>query len=548
MLSRWDKKWQIWYIMKRELLLIIIITVTGGFLRFYNLDWGQGIFTHPDEYHIVTSVNQLNFPYQMHPDFFSYGTFTIYLIYFTKEVLESLNLLISPFLIGRFYSAFFSTLSIPIIYLISRQLLTIRYSLLATFTVATIPGLIQQAHFATPESTLIFFILLNLLCQLRFNSSKQVRYLFLAGVCLGLGLAVKVSSFLMIIPLIALVFLTPNSILQKVKYLFFSLTTACLFFFITAPFVILDYSAFKSNLDYEGGLAAGKFVVFYTRQFINTIPIIFQLEKIYPYALGPTLEIFGLTGLGVSSYFCIIKRDRKLFLLILTFGLFFFFNSFLFAKWTRFSSPTFPFFALFSALLIFHLSNFTGRKMTIIVLVTLLLLHLISVLSFLSIYQRMDVRQTATDWISQNIPPNSIILLEGGNMIDVPLTGNYQKLGLDFYQLEENKEVQTDLISSLVTSDYFIIQSRRVFINHQRLPDQFPITANFYNRLFASQLGFQEVKIFTSYPQLKIQGWKLEIPDEVGEETWSVFDHPVIRIYKKMIPKTKEEYELILQI
>jgi len=186
--------------------------------------------------------------------------------------------------------------------------------------------------------------------------------------------------------------------------------------------------------------------------------------------------------------------------------------------------------------------------MTIIVLVTLLLLHLISVLSFLSIYQRMDVRQTATDWISQNIPPNSIILLEGGNMIDVPLTGNYQKLGLDFYQLEENKEVQTDLISSLVTSDYFIIQSRRVFINHQRLPDQFPITANFYNRLFASQLGFQEVKIFTSYPQLKIQGWKLEIPDEVGEETWSVFDHPVIRIYKKMIPKTKEEYELILQI
>src|SRR3989344_2857189 len=507
MLSRWDKKWQIWYIMKRELLLIIIITVTGGFLRFYNLDWGQGIFTHPDEYHIVTSVNQLNFPYQMHPDFFSYGTFTIYLIYFTKEVLESLNLLISPFLIGRFYSAFFSTLSIPIIYLISRQLLTIRYSLLATFTVATIPGLIQQAHFATPESTLIFFILLNLLCQLRFNSSKQVRYLFLAGVCLGLGLAVKVSSFLMIIPLIALVFLTPNSILQKVKFLFF-----------------------------------------YTRQFINTIPIIFQLEKIYPYALGPTLEIFGLTGLGVSSYFCIIKRDRKLFLLILTFGLFFFFNSFLFAKWTRFSSPTFPFFALFSALLIFHLSNFTGRKMTIIVLVTLLLLHLISVLSFLSIYQRMDVRQTATDWISQNIPPNSIILLEGGNMIDVPLTGNYQKLGLDFYQLEENKEVQTDLISSLVTSDYFIIQSRRVFINHQRLPDQFPITANFYNRLFASQLGFQEVKIFTSYPQLKIQGWKLEIPDEVGEETWSVFDHPVIRIYKKMIPKTKEEYELILQI
>jgi len=39
---------------------------------------------------------------------------------------------------------------------------------------------------------------------------------------------------------------------------------------------------------------------------------------------------------------------------------------------------------------------------------------------------------------------------------------------------------------------------------------------------------------FNSYPKITLFGKTfIEFPDENAEETWSVFDHPVIRIYKK---------------
>jgi hypothetical protein len=47
---------------------------------------------------------------------------------------------------------------------------------------------------------------------------------------------------------------------------------------------------------------------------------------------------------------------------------------------------------------------------------------------------------------------------------------------------------------------------------------------------------------------LEIGNWKLEIPDEKAEETWSVFDHPVIRIFKKTQPLSIKDYAKFLEI
>jgi uncharacterized membrane protein (UPF0127 family) len=43
--------------------------------------------------------------------------------------------------------------------------------------------------------------------------------------------------------------------------------------------------------------------------------------------------------------------------------------------------------------------------------------------------------------------------------------------------------------------------------------------------LFSGKLGFEEVKVFAN-PYIGLM-------DEQAEETWSVFDHPVIRIYRR---------------
>ncbi|OGE70975.1 hypothetical protein A2617_01165 [Candidatus Daviesbacteria bacterium RIFOXYD1_FULL_41_10] len=518
---------------KTTLLLLLIITV-GASLRFYKLDWGQGLFAHPDEYHIVISVNQLSFPAQMNPHFFNYGTVVIYLIYFTKLFLSSIfsqlyavPYTLNAFLIGRFYSALFSTLSLPIIYLIAKKFMDKKYALLATILAALTPGLIQQAHFLTPESALIFFLLASLFFVLHFLQTQNTRYLPLAAVSLGLGLAVKVSAvvFLPVIFLAIIARTWPNP-LHFLKLTLITFPFALIAFFLGAPFVFFDFPSFWQSFQYESGLAIGKVPVFYTRQFIDTIPVLFQFEKIYPYALGPALLVSGLTGFFLMAY-SILKptRNRIFYLSLVTCHLSLFLTSaFLFAKWTRFSSPIFPFFAIFSAFFLFKLSALKSQTIHYTLYAILLIPSLLWTLAFFSIYLRDDVRVTANKWLEENTALDATFLVEGGNTVDVPLYRG-QKLSLDFYQFESNPVWQEAVYNGLISSDYFIVESRRVFANHQRLPKLFPRTAAFYDDLFSGKSGFKEIKRFTSYPLF---------PDENAEETWSVFDHPVIRIFKKI--------------
>ena len=75
-----------------------------------------------------------------------------------------------------------------------------------------------------------------------------------------------------------------------------------------------------------------------------------------------------------------------------------------------------------------------------------------------------------------------------------------------------------------------MIQSRRVWTNYTRLPKTHPTTAKFYPLLWSGKLGFEKIAEFDSFP--KIFGFKLN--DELAEETFTVFDHPHMNVWKKI--------------
>ena len=52
---------------------------------------------------------------------------------------------------------------------------------------------------------------------------------------------------------------------------------------------------------------------------------------------------------------------------------------------------------------------------------------------------------------------------------------------------------------------------------------------------------------FSSYPGLTLGPFNLVFPDEDAEETFTVFDHPVIRIYKKIRPLSINKYHSLFQ-
>src|SRR4030042_6866816 len=546
-----------------KFLPMLLIIFVGGFFRFYKLNWGENFFFPPDEYQIAAAVDRLSFPTNLNPELFSYGSLTVYIISFSRLFLSLFNPSfenLSPFLLGRFFSALFSTLTIINVYLISKRLFkNEKIILISAFLASLIPGSIQQAHFATPESTLSFFLTLSVYLWIRWIEERNMRTIFLSAISLGFASATKITGVLVLPVLFILPFIPVKNFIKRFyknfRISFFLIGTFFVSFFLAFPYSILDFPGLRNSMNYEGSVAFGRLMVFYTRQFINTKPFIFQYAKILPFALGWGILVFSTLGLiiiGVSILRNLKERktiNYKYLVLLLSFLFFFVPNSILFAKWTRFINPTFPIFCKFAALFIQEISNIPKsikfkNILTGIMELVILIPTLTCSLMFFSIYTNKDIRLTSNDWINKNISQGSLILTETGNTLEVPLTGYYRKIPFDFYNLENDPRLKNQLVQYLFSSDYFIIQSRRIFINHQRQSNQFPLTSKFYNLLFSGKLGFEEIREFESFPKLG----SLEIDDESAEETWSVFDHPVIRIYKKINFYPINSYVKILKI
>lgn len=198
-------------------------------------------------------------------------------------------------------------------------------------------------------------------------------------------------------------------------------------------------------------------------------------------------------------------------------------------------APIFPIVTIFTVLFVQNIILRLNKKFWILAFAGMTLLLIIPGISYLHIYQNPDVRFLASKWIYENIPDNSYILSETANVIDIPVESEnykvhkvYKVISFNFYDLDESPELQIELKDHIEKADYIFIPSRRIFANHPK--QKYPILNKYYDDLFSGNLGFEKVAEFESYPEI----FKWKFPDEEAEETWTVFDHPVIRIYKKI--------------
>ena len=182
----------------------------------------------------------------------------------------------------------------------------------------------------------------------------------------------------------------------------------------------------------------------------------------------------------------------------------------------------------------FKIDSYLSKTLFIIISILLI----IPGISYLFIYQNPDVRFLTSEWIYENIPNNALILSETANVVDIPIVDtkqthkNFRIVSFNFYDLDKDPNLQLQLNEYLTKAYYIFIPSRRIFMNHQN--NDYPLLNSYYRKLFSGELGFKEIAKFTSYPKISLFGKTIrEYPDEAAEETWTVFDHPVIRIYQR---------------
>jgi len=567
------------------------------YTRFVGLNWGLPYPMHPDERNMAVAVGQLkceipkinfNLPKSLfenwssienwfqfkgvfqlkdcfNPHFYAYGQFPLYLSYVLILIIKFFDgdlaypisfqeAVISLRLISVISSLLTGLIMFKIINLFLNEKKNHFFikSLLFLIIIFS-PYAIQFSHFGTTESLLMLFYSLIVYLTLNFSLKKisVLNYVIGLSIFSGLSLATKVSSLIFfIVPLLVLItqnyrFKRLYSFLTKIFDVFIYLFLSGIIFIIFSPHNLINFQDFLSAINYEKDVALGKYIVFYTRQFIETVPVLFQVEKIFPYALG--MMVFFLFILG---FFFLNWKDKKNNLLRTFFLIYFLPNAFVFAKWTRFMAIVFPIMTILAILWLIRIKIITIVKIIIVVL------SVLPGINYLKVYYQPDIRFQASDWIFKNIPENSYVLSETANVVDIPIINqksriknqndiykNYQIVSFNFYDLDENVFLQEELKNHLEKADYIFVPSRRIFINHycdeklkiknsklkiffpdkcQELKKRYPLLNQYYNDLFSGRLGFKKVAEFD-----------VGLGDEMAEETWTVFDHPVIRIYKK---------------
>ncbi|MBP6933579.1 glycosyltransferase family 39 protein [Candidatus Woesebacteria bacterium] len=519
--------------------VLALIFLIAAYLRLVNLNWDQSLALHPDERNIALAVSRLNWPEQTNPAFYAYNGFPLFLADLSSQLMSNLtndvswqNDLGKINLITRTYSAIFSLISVIFFYLIAKKIFSKNTVLIVTWLAATTVTLIQHAHFGVTESLLVLELLMLTWLSICFIQEKKQRFLLAQALVLGLSLATKTSALpFAIIPALS-IWLVNKFNFKALRQMSAVVVVSFLVFYLTSPHTFHYFQQFLSTMRYEQAIASGQQKIFYTMQFIGTIPYLFQLKTL----LWQTSPLFLLiAGGGLYWFFKNFKKYRVLWPLILFSIIYFLYIGSWYAKFNRYLMPVIPALILLAGVAI---EQFPQKRPQKILISLMVITHGLWALAFIHIYQTEDVRLTASHWIEDNIASDSVLLHEERD-VRLPVVfsqgKNYQYSLLELYPVDSQEKIN-NLSQQLSSGDYLLIASQRLYRTIPKSADH-PDTKNYYQLLFAGELGYQKITEFSSYPKLL----GLEINDERAEETFTVFDHPHIFIFKNVDHLSQEE-------
>ena len=396
--------------------LLCVILLSAAALRFYNLNWDDGTFAHPDERSTVafyaptitwpkdtatffdprqSTLNpflDINNPTQ--PRSYTYGHFPLYILVLTAHALNYL----APFtagilpaawttflmdslsghgfaIIGRGLMALSDVVTVYLLFLLGRRIYGDWGGLLAAALSAFTVLQIQLAHFFAVDPVSTTFTLLALYGALLMYERQSVGAALICGVGIGLAVASKFSAIpIAAAPVIAsfLAFVQPNNLPPEsggteggstpslntlLSLTMLALLTSFLVFAITSPFVLLDYNNFhRAVVEEQGRMVSGEADFPFTRQFRNTTAYVYFLDQQIRWGMGWPLGLVAMAG----TLWVIIRAFRRQAhvgeLLALSWVILYFGPTGLFlAKFIRYMVPIVPIFTLFGAGLVVSL-------------------------------------------------------------------------------------------------------------------------------------------------------------------------------------------------
>lgn len=341
--------------------------------------------------------------------------------------------------------------------------------------------------------------------------------------------------------------LDPARVDRPVRLLVLSLAVTALVFFIVSPFAILDVGHYIDNIQEQSRMVRGDVDFAYTRQYRRTIPYVYHIKQLLFYGMGIPLGMVGFLGFACVAIRALWRRARpgEWVMLAWTVPYFLLTGSFM-VKFMRYMLPLTPFLVVMGAYLLFQVRGWLEGQVRsqiaargwYVLMGAILLATVLWAFAFVQVYAVPLTRVTASKWIYRNVPADSAITVENwDDVLPFPMTvdgvprspGEYREVRMYLYEPDGEAKFQ-HIVESLQRADYVIISSKRLYGWLPRLRDRYPVTNRYYELLFDEKLGFELVKKFTSYPRLD----GLAFNDDQADESFTVYDHPKVLIFKKV--------------
>lgn len=586
---------QVWLI---KLLCLGAVLLFGIVSRFTALNWDAGNHLHPDERFLTMVTEQLSWPsswqnyfstnesplnpHNLTYEFYVYGQWPLFLVkgvaqFLGQDTYEGITL------VGRGLSAIFELGTLVLVIMIG-SLLTpqkhrFRAGLLSglSYVCFTLP--IQMAHYYIVDPYLVFSLVF---CFFWLIQKPTVKVFLAVGFFFGLAISTKISA-VYFVPFIGLRLL---QLLLKHKI---SFTKAALLLFVAGVFSILTVRImypmlFAAEGFWPTGINAqvinnwkalkaydGKDTQFPPAlQWVPTEPVSYLLSQASFWGIGWPLTALGLIALAVLwQRKKQLQLTHPLWIALFWVVLLLVYQSLQFAKTLRYIYPTLPFLAAVIGAT-FARIDWVKHKKFLVIVAALFTLGLWWNWSFQSIYRRPHPRVAASAWMYQQIPANSKISYEyWDDALPLPVEDNsmssfdYRIIELSLYD-QDTPEKWLSLSNKIATVDYLVLTSNRLWRSLAALPEKYPTTSKYYALLFAEQLGFTKVGQFSSYPCLiprqqpdlqeqtpplqpvlfrltQTSYCALAIADDGAEEAVTVYDHPVVLVFKNTGKLSPEE-------
>ena len=355
-------------------------------------------------------------------------------------------------------------------------------------------------------------------------------------------------------------------------------------FCLLSPWSLLDFQGFMSSQGYEWHVVSISDAC-YVIQFKDTLRYIYQLANLVSVELWWPLGITVLLGLGlvlIRFGYGIFNPKKSKYLLpvpfILNKGFVFLLPDLLILSWfipyfgfigawntkfIRYMVPLIPAFCIFGAQFLTTLFQWLKNKVNFEPVLRWVLIALVVgsslfySVAYMHVYRFLHPWIESSIWIFKNIPPGSSILKEAwddglptgvDNSMDSRVVGamgpqNYKQQDITIYEMHgfptDDTPIKKNYYANILQQgDYISIASKKLWYTLTACSPEFkptgydvyPVTSRYYRLLWAGLLGYKMVGEFHNFPGLF--GW--EHPDDMAEESFSVYDHPRVYIFKKV--------------